>query len=210
MPALLIRMSRASTCPAAAWICAALVTSRAIGVTRASGWARDRRVPAYTRFAPLLRASATSACPMPRVAPVTRTVLPAIVIALLPYGVGSAPPGWRPLIQTRRIPQNRRGPGCVLPRFLAARAVPGSGAVRLRRGRRRGGQRGCGAVLHRQAEQREQARVREGDDPRDPRRGNREHLERVREIRPAASAPVYRERRLPVRHDRNQLQPSGL
>src|SRR6516225_10537718 len=84
MPALLIRTSRESTRSAAAWICAALVTSRAIGVTRAAGWARDRRVPAYTRFAPLLRASATRACPMPRLAPVTRIVLPAIVIAVAP------------------------------------------------------------------------------------------------------------------------------
>src|SRR5262249_4193396 len=77
-----------STRSAAAWICGALVTSRAIGATRASGWAEGRRVPAYTRFAPLLRASATSACPMPRLAPVTRTVLPAIAIAVAPCGCG--------------------------------------------------------------------------------------------------------------------------
>src|SRR6202022_5158585 len=33
------------------------------GVTRASGWATGRRMPAYTRFAPLLKASSTSARP---------------------------------------------------------------------------------------------------------------------------------------------------
>ncbi|MGZ3506574.1 MAG: hypothetical protein ACXWNK_15550 [Vulcanimicrobiaceae bacterium] len=38
------------------------------------GW----RVPAYTRVAPLRKASSTSACPMPRLAPVTRTALSAI------------------------------------------------------------------------------------------------------------------------------------
>src|SRR3979411_72078 len=37
-------------------------------------------MPAKTRFAPLLKASSTSARPIPRLAPVTRTVLPAIVI----------------------------------------------------------------------------------------------------------------------------------
>src|ERR1022692_260369 len=38
----------------------------------------------YTRFAPLRKASSTSACPIPRLAPVTRTALSAIVICLLP------------------------------------------------------------------------------------------------------------------------------
>src|SRR5215472_15956102 len=79
MPALLIRTSRDSTWPAARCTCAASVTSRASGVTRASGWARGWRVPAYTRVAPLRRASSTSARPMPRLPPVTRTVLSAIV-----------------------------------------------------------------------------------------------------------------------------------
>src|SRR6266849_1444801 len=60
-------------------MCTALVTSRIRGVTRPSGWARGWRVPAYTRLAPRRRASLTSACPMPRLAPVTRTVLSAIV-----------------------------------------------------------------------------------------------------------------------------------
>ena len=41
------------------------------GVTRSSGWVKGRRVPAYTRFAPLLSASSTRARPMPRFAPVT-------------------------------------------------------------------------------------------------------------------------------------------
>ena len=41
---------------------------------------QGRRVPAYARFAPLRRASSTRACPMPRLAPVTRTVLSEIVI----------------------------------------------------------------------------------------------------------------------------------
>ena len=49
---------------------------RVSGVTRGLGSARGRRVPAYTRLAPLRRASSTSACPIPRLAPVIRTVLP--------------------------------------------------------------------------------------------------------------------------------------
>src|ERR1035441_237640 len=44
------------------------------------GW----RVPAYTRLAPRDSASVTSACPMPRLAPVTRTVLPLIVMSAPP------------------------------------------------------------------------------------------------------------------------------
>src|ERR1035438_3460356 len=97
MPALLMRMSRESTISAAAWICALLVTSRISGVTRASGCARAWRVPAYTRRAPLFRASLTSACPMPRLAPVTRTVLPAIAIsAPCRYGPSAYPRSPRP------------------------------------------------------------------------------------------------------------------
>jgi hypothetical protein len=49
-------------------------------VTRPSETARGRRVPAYTRLAPRLRASSTSACPIPRLAPVTKTARSAIVI----------------------------------------------------------------------------------------------------------------------------------
>src|SRR5882672_4171077 len=52
------------------------------GVTRPSGWAKGFRVPAYTLLAPLLKASSTSALPMPRLAPVTRTALPAIIITV--------------------------------------------------------------------------------------------------------------------------------
>ena len=65
-------------------ICAALVTSRLSGVTRASGWSRGWRVQAYTRSAPRRRASVTSACPMPRFAPVTSTLLPSIFISVAP------------------------------------------------------------------------------------------------------------------------------
>src|SRR5882757_3854227 len=75
-----MRMSSDSTLPTAARVCAGSVTSRVTGVTRPSTWARGRRVPAYTRFAPLRRASSTSACPIPRLAPVTRTVRSAIVM----------------------------------------------------------------------------------------------------------------------------------
>src|SRR5262245_10728353 len=87
MPALLISMSSDSTWSAAAWICAVLVTSRLRGVTRSSGWASGWRVPAYTRLAPLARASAASACPMPRLAPVTRTVLSLMVMPVVRRGV---------------------------------------------------------------------------------------------------------------------------
>src|SRR5258708_34661406 len=82
MLALLMRTSRDSTASTARWICAGSVTSRVRGVTRPSGWARDWRVPAYTRLAPRARASLTSACPMPRLAPVTRTALPAIDVMM--------------------------------------------------------------------------------------------------------------------------------
>src|SRR5215510_3611378 len=54
------------------------------GVTRGSGWAKGCRVPAYTRFAPHLKASSTSALPMPRLAPLTRTALSAIFTVFLP------------------------------------------------------------------------------------------------------------------------------
>ncbi len=67
---------------AAASICSALVTSRVSGVTRSSAWLQGRRVPAYTRFAPRARASSTSADPMPRLAPVTRTALSAMLVMM--------------------------------------------------------------------------------------------------------------------------------
>src|SRR6266436_4140976 len=78
-----MRISRDSTLSTAPSVCAALVTSRVRGVTRPSAWAKGWRVPAYTRFAPLLKASSTSACPIPRLAPVTRTTRPSIVIAFV-------------------------------------------------------------------------------------------------------------------------------
>src|SRR5882762_11653803 len=61
-------------------MCAALVTSSVRGVTRGSTWDKGLRVPAYTRFAPLLKASSTSACPIPRLAPVIKTDLSAMFI----------------------------------------------------------------------------------------------------------------------------------
>src|SRR5260221_10470583 len=70
-----MRISRDSTLSTAPSVCAALVTSRVRGVTRRSKWAKGWRVPAYTRFAPLLKASSTSACPIPRFPPVTTTCL---------------------------------------------------------------------------------------------------------------------------------------
>src|ERR1022692_49285 len=88
MPALLMRMSRELTVPAASWICAALVTSRVSGVTRPSGWVRGTRVPAYTRSASLLSASSASAWPMPRLAPVTRIVLPVMIMPVPSVVVG--------------------------------------------------------------------------------------------------------------------------
>jgi len=44
------------------------------------GGGTGSRAPAYTCFAPRARASAASACPMPALAPVTRTALPAIAM----------------------------------------------------------------------------------------------------------------------------------
>jgi hypothetical protein len=52
-------------------------------VTRSSGKEKGWRVPAYTRFTPLLKASSTNAFPMPRLAPVTKTVLFEIFIVIL-------------------------------------------------------------------------------------------------------------------------------
>ena len=43
-------------------------------MTRPSEWSRGWRVPAYPRFAPLLKASSTRARPMPRLAPVIKIV----------------------------------------------------------------------------------------------------------------------------------------
>src|SRR5260370_13981479 len=52
-----------------------LVTSKVRGVTRPSEWVKGWRVPAYTRLAPLFKASSTNARPMPRFAPVIKIVL---------------------------------------------------------------------------------------------------------------------------------------
>src|SRR5260370_19806520 len=84
-----MRISRDPAFSTAPLVCAVLVTSRVRGVTRPSKWTKGWRVPAYTRFAPLLKASSTSACPIPRLAPVTRTALSAIVIPS--RLIGSAP-----------------------------------------------------------------------------------------------------------------------
>src|SRR5918995_2060052 len=80
-----MRTSSDSTFATASWICAALVTSRVSGVTRPSACASGWRVPAYTRLAPLLKASSTSACPIPRLAPVARTALSAMIMPA-PFG----------------------------------------------------------------------------------------------------------------------------
>src|SRR5438552_5166842 len=44
-------------------------------MTRLSEWVKGWRLAAYTRFAPLFKASSTSARPMPRFAPVIKIVL---------------------------------------------------------------------------------------------------------------------------------------
>src|SRR5713226_3507242 len=80
MPALLMRTSSVSTSSTARWICEALVTSSVRGVTRLSECCSALRVPAYTLFAPRLSASVTSARPIPRLAPVIKTVLFAMFI----------------------------------------------------------------------------------------------------------------------------------
>src|SRR4051794_8981070 len=46
------------------------------------------RAPAYTRSAPLRNASSTSACPMPRLPPVTRTDLPVIAVPFISSSFG--------------------------------------------------------------------------------------------------------------------------
>src|SRR5215831_3247811 len=76
-----MRTSRVPTSSTARWICEKLVTSSVRGVTRPSECAKGWRVPAYTRFAPLLKASTTSALPMPRLAPVIKIVLFPIFMA---------------------------------------------------------------------------------------------------------------------------------
>jgi hypothetical protein len=122
---------------AAAWICTVLVASSLSGVTRPSGWARGWRVPAYTRPAPLRRASATSACPMPRLAPVTRTALSAIVIT--PSCMGGARRTQSPLLEVviRRTAAIHRPPRKLHRRRLtpaqawiaAVWAVPSAGST---------------------------------------------------------------------------------
>ena len=64
------------------WICDALVTSSLSAVTRSSAISIGPRLPANTLFAPRRMASLTSARPMPRFAPVIRTVLFAMSIPL--------------------------------------------------------------------------------------------------------------------------------
>src|SRR5262249_52977049 len=70
----------------AARICAGSVTSNINGTTRSSAHVSGWRVPAYTRCAPRPSASATSARPRPRLAPVTRIDLPAKVVGLITFG----------------------------------------------------------------------------------------------------------------------------
>src|SRR5260370_29875543 len=60
-------------------------------MTRPPAWDNGCRVLAYTRRAPLLKASSTSACPIPRLAPVTRTVLPASVMYTPSYRINTSP-----------------------------------------------------------------------------------------------------------------------
>src|SRR5260370_37550905 len=64
-------------------IWAAFVISRVKGVTRLSECSIGTRAPAYTRFAPLLKASSTSAFPRPRLVPVIKIVLPVMFIRFL-------------------------------------------------------------------------------------------------------------------------------
>src|SRR5215469_11456663 len=87
MPALLMSMSRAPTSRAACWICAMLVTSSMMGVTRLSAFSIVPRVPAYTLLAPRCSASLTSAWPMPRLAPVINTVLFSIFMSFLLFEI---------------------------------------------------------------------------------------------------------------------------
>src|SRR6266496_3902232 len=72
---LLMRTSSLSTCSTARWICAVLVTSRIMGVTRLSECCSGPRVSAYALRAPRLSASSKSSRPMPRLAPVIKIVL---------------------------------------------------------------------------------------------------------------------------------------
>src|SRR5256885_3244733 len=68
-------MSSASTTALACRISARLVTSSVSGVTRLSRKVTGLRIAAYTRSAPRLSASSTSARPMPGFAPVINTAL---------------------------------------------------------------------------------------------------------------------------------------
>src|SRR5215510_7831380 len=77
-----MRTSRVSTASTARWICDVLVTSSVRAVTRLSAILIGPRLPANTLFAPLRMASLTRARPMPRFAPVIRTVLFAMSIPL--------------------------------------------------------------------------------------------------------------------------------
>src|SRR5215831_13427169 len=69
----------AAASPSVAAKAAAVAAVRA-GLGREGG---DLCVPAYTSAAPLFRASSTSARPMPRLLPVTRTVLSAMLAMMM-------------------------------------------------------------------------------------------------------------------------------
>src|SRR5947207_13531474 len=118
MPALLTRTSSEPTCSVARAICIALVTSSVSGVTRGSAISRPPRTPAYTRSAPRRSASLTSARPMPRLAPVIKTVLFAmfipspVVSGWLQMPPTCVEPGWRlKLIGFAAHACEFRGPG---------------------------------------------------------------------------------------------------
>src|ERR1039457_5149820 len=86
VPELLMRTSRLPTWRTACSICSASVTSSISGVTRSSAMSSVPRVPAYTLFAPRWRASWTSARPMPRLAPVIKTVFCAMFMMISFWG----------------------------------------------------------------------------------------------------------------------------
>src|ERR1700722_14066207 len=179
------------SCPAATGSAASAgtaVNAPPSSARTSSSNARSRATP--TTCAPArLKAMATPR-PKPRLAPVTSAVTPSIScpdITLLPVFAVSAPSVWRPTDTDQ--PEARNSPRAGYALWVAGTRP--------------------GAKFPGQAERPEQAGIEEGDDPRDPRRGDVGDRHDVRPIRPVAFALVHRQGGLPVGHGRDQPEPAG-
>src|SRR5215468_9880697 len=144
------------------------VASAVTGVKDSPSAARTSSSAARSRATPTTRAPAALRAvamprPKPRLAPVTSAVAPAR--SLSDITILQDPGGLPAPFVTRSADIDQPDPE-QSPRAGLRIRMPGS----------------AGAVLPRQAERPEQARVEEGDDPRDPRRGDRGRRHRVEAV----------------------------